>query len=115
MHAASRATQQTAAPPAPVAAAAAPPAASSAKQQQKKKKKRGAADATGSQEAAAVDGIAVFGGQPDGDGSGAAAVPAAFVDNEPVVATGDPYEEANVIRKAHRIKASPRWGITSSG
>lgn len=29
-----------------------------------------------------------------------------FTDNEPVVRTGDPFEEANVIRKAHRIKVS---------
>jgi len=32
--------------------------------------------------------------------------PSRFTDTEPIVHTGDPFEEANVIRKAHRIKIS---------
>lgn len=34
------------------------------------------------------------------------AVTSAFIDSAPTVCTGDPFEEANVIRKAHRIKIS---------
>lgn len=94
---------------APLPAAAAATEAPAAVGEGRKKKKRNSRHA----EEAPVDhadpggGIALFGGQ-EGQGQAelhAAADPAAaFVDSEPHVATGDPFEEANVIRKAHKIK-----------
>ncbi|KAL4438005.1 hypothetical protein ABPG77_004226 [Micractinium sp. CCAP 211/92] len=102
------AAQQQAAPPPAAAAATEAPAAAGEGRKKKKQKTKHAAKA-------AVDhadpggGIALFGGQEgqvQAELHAAADPAAAFVDSEPHVATGDPFEEANVIRKAHKIKVS---------
>lgn len=82
----------------------------------KKKKQRMAAEAAAAEAEQEADaGILLFGGQAPGaegdpQGGGQPAEPpspgAAFVDSDPHVHTGDPFEEANVLRKAHRIKVS---------
>ncbi len=100
------AAQQQAAPPPAAAAATGALAAAGEGRKKKKQKTRHAAEAAVGH-ADPGGGIALFGGQ-EGQGQAelhAAADPAAaFVDSEPHVATGDPFEEANVIRKAHKIK-----------
>jgi len=103
------AAQQTAAPAAPAAAAAAAAASDDgdggSKQPKKKKQKRShAAASTGDEEEGRNGGIALFSGQPQATEQQHADPAAAFIDHEPHVATGDPFEEANVIRKSHKIK-----------
>lgn len=105
------AAEQQAPPP---AAAAAPEEGGTKKQ--KKRKRKGESGAAAADDAP-DGGIALFSGQaaPDAEAAAAAAGhadhadPAAkFTDSEPHVATGDPFEEANVIRKSHRIKVCTR-------
>jgi pyruvate/2-oxoglutarate dehydrogenase complex dihydrolipoamide acyltransferase (E2) component len=96
-------TQQTAAAAAADTAGADEPAPGEGRKKKKLKTKHAAA-AIAAAAAADDDGISLFSRQPaGGPGTDAAA---AFVDREAQVQTRDPYEEANVVRKAHRIKAS---------
>jgi hypothetical protein len=103
--------QQTAA-----AAAVAPPDAGVSAGDEGGKRKRAKlkhASADGHHRSDSAGGISLFGGQPSlekGQHDGEAT--AAFADTAPRVQTGDPYEEANLLRKAHRIKArgvAARW------
>ena len=124
MHAAPGTSQQTAAPPAAPPAAAAATGPPQAGEGRKKKKLRAVSEAAAAAAAAAGDedgqqgGITLFGGQQGAAAAvAAAAVVASFVDHEPRVQTGDPFEEANVIRKAHKIKASlgDSWTLLGAG
>lgn len=66
--------------------------------------------------ALAATGIALFSGQQQQQEQKAGAVGAAqegeqgFTDDTPEVNTHDPFEEANVIRKSHKIKVRPSSG-----
>lgn len=106
------AAKEHAAPlPAAAAASAATEAAAALGEGRKKKKQKTkhAAEKAAAAELGVASGIALFGGQQgqeEAEPRAAADATAAFVDSEPHVATGDPYEEANVIRKAHKIKVS---------
>ena len=93
--------------------AAAQPAAGRKQKKQKTQHVESAAEAADEEAHEGGDGIALFSGQEE-RAAAPASPTAAFVDHEPQVHTGDPFEEANVVRKAHRIKASLgvcHWGF----
>jgi hypothetical protein len=101
---------QQEAPPAPAAPVETDGEARRAKKRRKAKHGASEAGADGAEEQeAAAEGISLFGGSGasgEANGSGGASTAPVFVDSEPQVQTGDPFEEANVIRKAHRIKVN---------
>ena len=105
-----------AAPPADEAAGAAAGAAAAAEGgEQPRRKKRKTKAGAGGAAVEADDGIALFSGQPAaaaaGGGEAAAAAAEGFTDDTPEVHTRDPFEEANVVRKTHRIKVGAAGAV----
>lgn len=86
-------------------AAATPPGTASSEGSKKKRAKLKHAPADELQQSGHAGGISLFGGQPAPAQGQQDDPAAALADTAPRVSTGDPYEEANLLRKAHRIKA----------
>eukprot|EP00887_Chlorella_sp_A99_P000722 scaffold5.g722.t1 len=97
---------------APLAQADAPAAAAddvTAEPARKRKKRKLRHGAAAEADEAGAGGIALFGsgaGAAPGSGPSAASAPAAAANGGPAAASRDPFEEANVLRKAHRIKVA---------